>query len=345
MATIIDLRSDTVTQPSPQMRKAMAAAKVGDDYYHEDVTVKRLEALAAEMLGKEAGLFVSSGTMGNLVSLMTHTRRGEAILLEENSHIYHNENGGCATIAGVLARPLKSRHGILDAMTIAGAVTGSEVLHPRTSLICIENTHNVAGGTCWTLEEMKKLRAVANKYQLAIHVDGARIFNAAVALRVKPARIVSEADSITFCLSKGLACPFGSLICGTEEFIAEARRNRQMVGGGMRQAGIMAAAGVVALETMVDRLAEDHENAKLLASGLAELGFEIDQKTVQSNMVYARVPSSFKKSGKDFVEKLRKRAVWVNPPRKEPIRFVTHYGLEKSDIKRALAAIKESLKN
>ncbi len=344
MPSVIDLRSDTVTQPSPEMRKAMGAAEVGDDYYHEDPTVKKLEALAAELLGKEAGLFVSSGTMGNLVSLMTHTRRGDAILLEENSHIYHNENGGCATIAGVLARPLKSRHGILDAPTIEAAITGKEVLHPRTSLICIENTHNVAGGTCWTLADMKRVRTVADKYKLPIHVDGARIFNAAVALKVKSAKIVADADSITFCLSKGLACPYGSLICGSEEFIAEARRNRQMVGGGMRQAGVMAAAGIVGLETMIDRLAEDHENARLLASGLAALGFAMEQETVQSNMVYARVPSSFKSSPKDFVEKLRKRNVWVNPPRKDPIRFVTHYGIERDDIKRALEAVKQSLK-
>jgi threonine aldolase len=344
MPSIIDLRSDTVTQPSPEMRKAMAAADVGDDYYHEDKTVKELEALAAEILGKEAGLFVSSGTMGNLVSVMTHTCRGDAILVEENSHVYHNENGGCAVIAGVLARPLKSRHGVLEPSTIESAITGKEVLHPRTSLICIENTHNVAGGTCWTVEDMKKVRAVSNKFKLTIHLDGARIFNAAVALKVKPAKLVADTDSVTFCLSKGLACPYGSLICGTKEFIAEARRNRQMVGGGMRQAGVMAAAGVVALETMIDRLAEDHANATQLAKGLQELGFDVDCESVQTNMVYARVPSSFKASPRDFVERLHKRSVWVNLPRTDRIRFVTHYGITSEDIQTALGMIKQSLR-
>jgi len=344
MPTVIDLRSDTVTQPSPEMRKAMASAEVGDDYYHEDPTVKTLEALAADILGKEAGLFVSSGTMGNLVSVMTHTRRGDAILVEENSHVYHNENGGCAVIAGVLARPLKSRYGILEPAQIESAITGKEVLHPRTRLACIENTHNVAGGTCWTVEDVKKIRAAADKYDLAIHLDGARIFNAAVALHVKPAKLVADTDSVTFCLSKGLACPYGSLICGTKEFIAEARRNRQMVGGGMRQAGVMAAAGVVALETMIDRLAEDHQNAQELAKGLVELGFEVDRAAVQTNMVYARVPSSLKTSPKEFVERLRKRNVWVNPPRTDRIRFVTHYGITDADMEKALEAIKQSLK-
>jgi threonine aldolase len=341
---MIDLRSDTVTQPSPQMRRAMAAAEVGDDYYHEDPTVKQLEELASEMLGKEAGLFVTSGTMGNLVSVMTHTQRGDAILVERHSHIYHNENGGCAVIAGVLARPLESRHGILEPATITSAITGKEVLHPRTRLICIENTHNVAGGTCWTFEDMKKVRAVADQYNLAIHLDGARIFNAAVALNVKPTKLVADADSVTFCLSKGLACPYGSLICGTEEFIAEARRNRQMVGGGMRQAGVMAAAGIVALETMIDRLAEDHQNAKQLAHGLVDLGFAVDLETVQTNMVYACLPISCNMSGRQFVERLRTRHVWVNPPRTDRIRFVTHYGITSSDIQKALKAVKLALK-
>ncbi len=342
---MIDLRSDTVTQPSPQMRRAMAAAEVGDDYYHEDPTVKRLEDLASEMLDKEAGLFVASGTMGNLVSVMTHTQRGDAILVEQHSHVYHNENGGCAVIAGVLARPLESHHGVLEPETITSAITGKEVLHPRTRLICIENTHNVAGGTCWTPEDMRKVRAVADEYSLAIHLDGARIFNAAVALKVKPAKLVADADSVTFCLSKGLACPYGSLICGTKAFIAEARRNRQMVGGGMRQAGIMAAAGIVALETMIDRLAEDHANAKQLAQGLMRLDFEVDLKTVQTNMVYARVPNSRKTSPKELVERLRQRGVWVNPPRTDRIRLVTHYGITSSDIQEALETIGRTLQD
>jgi threonine aldolase len=344
MTAIIDLRSDTITQPSPEMRRAMAAAELGDDYYHEDPTVKQLEALAAQLLGQEAGLFVTSGTMGNLVSVMTHTRRGDAILVEENTHIYHNENGGCAVIAGVLARPLKGKYGVLEPAQIEAAITGKEVLHPRTRLICIENTHNAAGGTCWTVEDLRKIRAVADQYDLAIHLDGARLFNAAVALKEKPASLVADADSVTFCLSKGLACPYGSLICGSREFIAEARRNRQMVGGGVRQAGVMAAAGLVALETMIDRLAEDHEHAKQLAHGLLELGFEVDLATVQTNMVYARLPWDFTAGSPELVRRLHQRGVWVNPPRTDRLRFVTHYGITRSDIQKALQAIAQSLR-
>jgi len=335
---MIDLRSDTVTQPTEAMRRAMAQAKVGDDYYGEDPTVTRLEALAAEMLGKEAGLFVTSGTMGNLVSIMTHTQRGDAIVVEENSHAYLNENGGLAAIAGVLPRPVRGHLGVMAPEQIEAALLSEEVLHSRNRLISVENTHNVAGGTCWTIEQMRTVRAVADQHNLAVHVDGARIFNAAVALGVEAARLAADAESLTFCLSKGLSCPYGSLIVGSRDFIKEARRHRQMVGGGMRQAGVMAAAGIVALETMVDRLAEDHENARLLAEGLIELGCRIDRETVQTNMVFFQLPPG-RLTQEEFVRRLGEAGVRVNRPRGERIRMVTHYGITKDNIQETLCAV------
>jgi threonine aldolase len=339
---MIDLRSDTITQPTEAMRRAMAQAELGDDYYGEDPTVCRLESLAAEMLGKEAGLFVTSGTMGNLVSVMTHTQRGDAIAVEENSHIYLNENGGVAAIAGVLPHPVRGHLGVMAPEQIETALLSDEVLHSRNRLICVENTHNVAGGTCWTVEDMQAVRAMADEHDMALHVDGARIFNAAVALGVEAEQLAADADSLTFCLSKGLSCPYGSLIVGSKDFIAEARRNRQMLGGGMRQAGVMAAAGIVALETMVDRLAEDHENARLLAEGLQELGCTLDLETVQTNMVFFQAPPG-RLSQDAFVRKLGDAGVWVNRPRGERVRMVTHYGIIRDDIQETLRAVRRVL--
>jgi threonine aldolase len=339
---MIDLRSDTVTLPTEAMRRAMAQAEVGDDYYSEDPTVLRLEALAAEMLGKEAGLFVTSGTMGNLVSIMTHTQRGDAIVVEENSHTYLNENGGLAVIAGVLPRPVRGHLGVMAPEQIEAALLSDEVLHSRNRLICVENTHNVAGGTCWAIEQMRAVHSIADQHDLALHVDGARIFNAAIALSVEAARLAAEADSLTFCLSKGLSCPYGSLIVGSRDFIKEARRNRQMVGGGMRQAGVMAAAGIVALETMIDRLVEDHDNARLLAEGLIELGCRIDREAVQTNMVFFQLPPGRLKND-EFVQRLNETGLRVNRPRDARIRMVTHYGITKVDIQETLRAVRHLL--
>lgn len=339
---MIDLRSDTITQPTEAMRRAMAQAELGDDYYGEDPTVRRLESMAAEMLDKETGLFVTSGTMGNLVSIMTHAQRGDAIVVEEDSHTYLNENGGIAAIAGLLPRPVRGHRGVMAPEQIEGALLSDEVLHARNRLICVENTHNVAGGTCWTVEQMRAVRTVADEHDMALHVDGARIFNAAVALNIEAAQLAADADSLTFCLSKGLSCPYGSLIVGSKDFIVEARRNRQMVGGGLRQAGVMAAAGVVALETMIDRLAEDHEHARLLAEGLRELGCKLDLASVQTNMVFFQLEPG-RLSQDEFVRKLNDAGVRVNRPRGERIRMVTHYGVTRADIQETLRAVRRLL--
>lgn len=340
MARIVDLRSDTVTQPTEEMREAMREAVVGDDYYLEDPTVAQLEELAAAKLGKEAGLFVTSGTMGNLVSILTHTQRGDAIILEAEAHVYRCETGHMAALAGVMPKRVKGNRGVLDPADVEEAIFAEGVLYPRTSLLCVENTHNAAGGTCVTPVQMSALRKVADSHGMAIHVDGARIFSAAVALGVDPKELAKDADSLTFCLSKNLACPFGSLIVGNREFIKRARKNRQMVGGGMRQAGIMAAAGIVALRTMIDRLAEDHGNARALAEGLFELGLEIDMGAVQTNMVFLQVPSKMMEAT-TFVQGLGKLGVRVNPPAGRRVRMVTHYGVTREDIEYTIQAIRE----
>jgi threonine aldolase len=340
VSRIVDLRSDTVTRPTEEMREAMRNAVVGDDYYGEDPTVVELEELAAEKLGMEAGLFVTSGTMGNLVSILTHTRRGDAIILEAEAHVYRCETAHLAAVAGVMPKRVKGKRGILDPADIEEAIFAEGVLYPRTSLLGVENTHNAAGGTCVTPAQMSALRKVANSHDMAIHVDGARIFSAAVALGVDPKDLAKDADSLTFCLSKNLACPFGSLIVAKREFIKRARKNRQMVGGGMRQAGIMAAAGVVALRTMIERLAEDHKNARVLAEGLLQLGLEIDMEAVQTNMVFFQVPSEMMEAN-TFVQHLGKSGVRVNPPVGRRIRMVTHYGITREDIEYTMQVVKE----
>lgn len=337
---IVDLRSDTITQPTDEMREAMRKAVVGDDYYREDPTVTELEELAAAKLGKEAGLFVTSGTMGNLVSILTHTQRGDAIILEAEAHIYRCETAHLAAVAGVMPRRVKGKRGVLDPADVEEAIFAEGVLYPRTSLLCVENTHNAAGGTCVAPNQMSSLRKMANAHGMAIHVDGARIFSAAVALGVDPQELAKDADSLTFCLSKNLACPFGSLIVANREIIERARKNRQMVGGGMRQGGIMAAAGIVALRTMIDRLSEDHDNARALAEGMVRLGFEIDMETVQTNMVFFEVPTEMI-DAKEFMQDLDKLGVRVNPPRKGRFRMVTHYGVTREDIDYTLQSVKQ----
>jgi threonine aldolase len=340
VSRIVDLRSDTVTQPAEEMREAMRNAVVGDDYYGEDPTVVELEELAAAKLGMEAGLFVTSGTMGNLVSILTHTRRGDAIILEAEAHVYRCETAHLAAVAGVMPKRVKGNRGILDPAVVEEAIFAEGVLYPRASLLSVENTHNAAGGTCVTPAQMSALRKVADSHDMAIHVDGARIFSAAVALGVDPKELAKDADSLTFCLSKNLACPFGSLIVANREFIKRARKNRQMVGGGMRQAGIMAAAGIVALRTMIDRLAEDHDNARVLAEGLLQLGLEIDMEAVQTNMVFFQVSSEMMEA-KKFVQGLGESGVRVNPPVGRRVRMVTHYGITREDIEYTMQVVKE----
>lgn len=341
---MIDLRSDTVTLPTPRMREAMAQAEVGDDVYGEDPTVNRLEAIAAERMGKEAGLYVTSGTMGNLTALLTHCNRGDEIILGDISHTFLYEAGGSAVLGGIHPRTVPNQpDGTMDLDDIEAAIRADNEHFPRTRLICLENTHNQCSGAVLRPEYMAAVREIADRHDLAIHLDGARIFNAAVALGVPAAELAQDVDSVTFCLSKGLSAPVGSVVCGSEEFIHEARRARKVLGGGMRQAGIIAAAGIVALEEMVDRLVDDHANAKRLAEGLAEMaGIEIDPDTVETDIVFFELWRS-DMTPTELSERLREQGVLVSPKGGRWLRAVTHYGIEAEDIEAALDAFRRVL--
>jgi threonine aldolase len=331
---IIDLRSDTVTVPSPEMRRAMYEAEVGDDVFGEDPTVRRLEEMAAERTGKEAAVYVASGSMGNLVSVLAHTQRGDEAICGAEAHVLQYEGGSAGGVAAVTLRTVANdSRGSIDPAEVESIIRGENVHMPRTSLLLLENTHNRCGGAAIALEETQALAEVAHRHGLAVHIDGARIFNAALALRVSVAELSGAADSIGFCLSKGLGAPVGSVVCGDGAFIALARKMRKMVGGGMRQAGIIAAAGVYALEHMVDRLADDHENAAALARGLAELPIvDLDPGTVDTNIVIFRVEDAV-----GFTRALKHEGVWCSMPGPGRIRMVTHYGIERADIEEALA--------
>jgi threonine aldolase len=284
---IIDLRSDTVTHPTPEMRKAMSEAEVGDDVYGEDPTVNRLEFMAAQKTGKEAALFTTSGTQSNLISVLSHTQRGNEIILGDQSHIFWYEVGGASAIGGVVLHTLPNdKTGQIDVNEIENAIRGNNLHYPETSLVCLENTHNRCGGSILSVAYTENICEVAHKHALKVHLDGARIFNAAVALGVDAKILSKSVDSVSFCLSKGLSAPVGSLLCGNKTFVDRARKYRKMLGGGMRQAGILAAAGIVALNTMIDRLAEDHTNAKRLYQGLASIrGIIPAQDNVPTNIV------------------------------------------------------------
>jgi threonine aldolase len=338
---IVDLRSDTLTLPTPEMREAMARADVGDDVWGEDPTIQRLEAMAAERLGKQAGLFVTSGTQGNLVSVVAHTRSGQEVVLDLDSHIYNYEVAGAATIGHVQMRPVQTERGFVTPEQVRAAIRPSNIHLPETGLVCIENTHNRHGGTCCTPEEIAAVAAAAHEARVPVHLDGARLFNAAIALERPAADFARPVDSVTFCLSKGLGAPVGSVICGSAEFIQRARRVRKMLGGGMRQAGIIAAAGIVALERMVDRLAEDHANARRLAEGLATLpGIRVDLATVQTNIVILRVDRG-PAATEDLVRGCAARKVKVHAMGPSAIRCVTHKDVDADDITRALDAFRE----
>jgi threonine aldolase len=336
----IDLRSDTVTLPSPAMRRAMVEAELGDDVFGDDPTVQRLEALAAERLGKEAALFVPSGTQGNLVALLTHCRRGDEIIVGAESHIFQAEAGGASALGGIAYRTLPNQaDGTLDPAQVAAAVRPVDEHYPPTGLICIENTQNRRGGAPLSAEYMAALGAVARAHDLPIHLDGARIFNAAIACHTTAAELAREATSVMFCLSKGLAAPIGSVLCGPREFIRRARFNRKMVGGGMRQVGVIAAAGIVALTEMVDRLAEDHANARRLAERLVGLpGLALDPGRVRTNMVYVRVTDP-RFTADSFTEAAAAAGVLFAPTDPNEVRLVTHYGITEPDVDRAVKLI------
>jgi threonine aldolase len=330
---VIDLRSDTVTVPDEAMRRAIAAAPVGDDVFGEDPSVRRLEAMAAERTGKEAGLFVPSGTMSNLVAVMTHCQRGEEIIVGSEAHMLQYEVGGAAGVAAALVRTVPNGpRGEIDPTHVEALMRGENVHVPRTALLSLENTHNRCGGAPLSPEAMQELAQIAHRHGAAVHIDGARIFNAALALRTTVETLAEPADSIGFCLSKGLGAPVGSVLCGSGEFIGRARKNRKMLGGGMRQAGIIAAAGIYALEHMVDRLADDHANAKLLARGLAELPMiDLDPASVETNIVIFGVADAI-----GFARGLKREGVLCTSPKPGRLRMVTHYGIERRDIEEAL---------
>ena len=326
----LDFRSDTVTRPTPEMREAAYKAEVGDDVYQDDPTVNRLEAISAEILGKEAGLFVTSGTQGNAVALMAHTQRGDEIILEETSHIYLNEVGGLAVMGSLMSRTIKGEKGWMKPDDIRAAVRNDNIHLPHTSLVCIENTHNVAGGIALTVDQMKSNYDTAKEYDLGVHLDGARVFNAAVALGVDVKKLTQYSDTVQICLSKGLAAPIGSMVVGPKNLIDSARKYRKMLGGGLRQVGIIAAPGIIAMTKMVDRLAEDHANAKILAEGLSKLGIKV-RNDVQTNMVYVNF-SPINWTAEDW-NKACVKLGWKSRGGGTGTRLVTHYGIEEEDIR------------
>jgi threonine aldolase len=337
---IIDLRSDTVTLPTPAMRHAMFTAQVGDDVLGEDPTISQLEAMGAKRMGKEAGLFVPSGTMANLVCLLAHCHRGDEAIMGDMAHTFLFEAGGSAVVGGIHPRTVRNQSdGTLNPAEIEAAVRPPNNPHyPSSRLVCLENTHNRCGGAVLSPDYMSQVRALADSYGLAVHLDGARIFNAAVALGIPASILARDADSVSFCLSKGLSAPVGSLVCGTRAFIEQARRHRKLLGGGMRQAGILAAAGIVALETMVDRLSEDHRNARRLAEGLSRLpGILLDPSLVRTNIVIFEMAEGAP-SPAELVAGMAARNVKVGAIGGQRLRAVTHYGLDREDVDVALNA-------
>lgn len=348
---IIDLRSDTVTLPSPAMREAMYRAVVGDDVYGEDPTINRLQELAAERTGKEAALFVPTGTMGNATAVLAHAGRGEAVMVGNQSHIYHYEVGGASTLGGSPMYVIPTdANGMLDLYKIeTGISDGSDEHAAPTALLCIENTHNRCGGTVLNLEQLEALTSLAHAHGITVHMDGARIFNAATALGVPVSTLAQQVDSMMFCLSKGLSAPVGSIVVGSREFIHKAHRMRKLLGGGMRQAGIIAAAGIVALEQMVERLAEDHEHCRQLAYGLADYPqIEIDVERVVTNIVNFAVLNTQQQrltheETMQFLAKAQEHGVLMGTIGEGTIRAVTHYGLDAQDIQTALTGIRRAL--
>jgi len=340
----IDLRSDTVTKPTEEMREAMARAEVGDDVYLEDPTANRLQELAAAMLGKEAALFVASGTMGNQVCLNIHTRPGQEVILEERSHIFNYEMGAMAAISGTLPRPVRGEDGLLNWQSIESAIRPRSAYYvAQTGLVALENSHNMAGGAVMPLERMNDICDRAHALGLPVHLDGARIFNAAIALGRNVDELARPFDSVMFCLSKGLCAPIGSMIAGTREFVDRALAVRRMFGGSMRQVGVIAAAGIVALEKMTKRLAEDHANAQLLARGLAQIaGVEIDPEKVQTNIIVFDISGTGQTTA-EFSSALKESGVLANGINLREMRMVTHRDVTRTDCQQALRIASEIL--
>jgi threonine aldolase len=338
----IDFRSDTVAMPSPEMRQAMTTAPLGDDVFGDDPTANRLMEVAAERMGKAAATFVPSGTMGNLIGVAVNARRGEELIADADSHVFCYETAGAAAVCGVQIKPISTEAGVMSPQQVVEAVRPRDDPHqPLTAAVTFEDTHNRHGGVVWPLEDLRAASDAARVQGLRVHLDGARIFNASVALGVKASDIAACADTVTFCLSKGLACPIGSIFCGSEEDVEEARRWRKRLGGGMRQVGVLAAAGLIALDHMVDRLAEDHANARTLAEGLAELpGVRCDLARVQTNLVFFDLDTM---PADRFVDECARRGLLSASTGPRRMRFVTHYGIEAEDIQDALRICEEVL--
>ena len=341
--TIIDLRSDTVTKPSPEMRRAMAEAEVGDDVFIEDPTINKLQERAAETFGREAALFVPSGSMGNLTCMIAQTRQGQEVICEESGHVYNYEMASMSAIAGVLPRLVTGEDGILSWPNVAKAIRPKIYYRPQTALVALENTHNMAGGTVYPTKVAEEICDKAHDAGVKVHLDGARIFNAATYLGEDVRQMTKKFDSIQFCLSKGLGAPVGSMIVGTREFIERCRSIRKMLGGGMRQAGVLAAAGLIALEKGPKRLQIDHDNAKVLATQLATIpGITLNAAKVQTNIVIF----DLKKSGwpsSDFLQAIAKRHVLAVPVDSEKVRMVTHLDVDRNDVEKAAAVVREVL--
>ena len=343
---VIDLRSDTVTQPTDEMRRAMAEAEVGDDVYGEDPSMNRLQERAAELLGKEAALFTASGTMSNLIATMTYCHRGDEVIMGHLAHMYWNESAGVAALAGAQPRLVPNdSQGRIDPDELEAAIRPKGNIHvPSTTMVCLENTHNQCGGGVLTPEDTARVAEVAHAAGASVHLDGARIFNAAVALEVPAEALVRDVDDVTFCFSKSLSCPVGSMLCGSREFIDQARRWRKMLGGGMRQVGVLAAAGLVALDTMIDRLADDHANARRLANGLANIdGLNLDPETVQTNIVIFQVDPSVA-TAQGLIGALGREGVKAGSPGKGLIRMVTHREINGEDVDEALVRVSNAVK-
>ncbi len=338
---IIDMRSDTITLPTEKMRQAMYEAELGDDVYGEDPTVNKLEQLAASMLKKEAALFTSSGTMSNLLAVLTHTRPGDEIILGSEAHNFWHEVGGAAALGGVVMHTVANdEYGQMDLGAVEGAIRPKNIHYPQTSLLCLENTHNRCGGAVLTPDYTSTISDLAHKHDLRVHLDGARIFNAAVALDIPASELAKPVDSACLCLSKGLSAPVGSLLCGTGEFVERARKWRKMIGGGMRQVGVIAAAGIVALQEMVSRLADDHVNAKRLAHGLSHIpGITVWPERTQTNIVMFESPSDIPVS--EFIRQLDIRGIKVGPRGGLKFRAVTHRMIMGADIDEALERINQ----
>jgi threonine aldolase len=341
---IVDLRSDTITKPTPAMRNAMSQAEVGDDVFREDPTVNRLEELAAERLGKEDGLFVASGTMANLVCQLTHCGRGDEIILGDQAHVFYYEQGGCSAMGGIHPRTIPNQNnGTVAVEDIEAAIRPDNIHFPRTRLILLENTHNRCSGSPLDTEYMSSVRKLADEYGLKIHMDGARLFNAAEALGVPAAELAQYADSVSICLSKGLAAPVGSIICCNRNFVDDARRNRKVLGGGMRQAGILAAAGIIAITEMTGRLREDHTNADRLAKGLADMeGLAVDLDMIRTNIVFIDIQRE-NLTSEELVKRLEVKGVRMLATGPKQLRAVTHYHISPEDIDATLEVFDKAL--